>query len=393
MIREPASFLWGAATSAHQVEGNNIHNDWWQWEQKTPGAVKSGAADDHYRLFREDFALARELGHNAHRLSLEWSRLELKEGQWNEGAIDHYREVLECLRENGLASFVTLHHFTNPMWLSKRGGWENKETPRLFARYAEMVAEHLGDLIDFWVTINEPMVYVTQSYWRACWPPQRHSLRATLKVIRHMAYGHRLAYENIHRVKPQAKVGIANSVIAFSPDSERKVGDKLAAGLNDWWYNHRFFGLTKGTHDFIGLNYYFPRKLGVKIMPLRVEQMPVSGLQSDLGWPIKAEGLTHILSYMKRYRLPIYITENGLADADDSRRADFIRDHLRAIERAQEGGADVRGYLHWSLLDNFEWIEGFKPRFGLVEVNYETMARKPRPSAYVYKAIIEQARK
>jgi beta-glucosidase len=359
-------FLWGAATSAHQVEGYNIHNDWWQWEKTTPGTLRSGVACDHYHLFAADFALARELGHNAHRLSLEWSRLEVKPGEWNTAAFTHYREVLEVLRAQGLTSFVTLHHFTNPQWLATQGGWLNQRTPQLFGRYVRKVAEELGDLVDFWVTINEPVVYAHQSYQKGIWPPQQRSWLKMWRVLRRMAEAHQLAYHLIHQRFPHAPVGIAHSVIDFPP------------GLKNWAYNHWFLARTRGTHDYLGLNYYFSDR--------SPEKAPVS----DINWPIDAQGLTRILLQMRLYKLPIYITENGLADAADTRRADFIRSHIRAIEAAQAQGVDVRGYLHWSLLDNFEWEKGFTPRFGLVAVDYATQTRRPRRSAYVYRAIIEK---
>ena len=364
-------FLWGAATSAHQVEGNNTRNDWWAWERQTAGVECSGRASDHYHQFKEDFALARNLGHNAHRLSLEWSRIEPERGQWCEQALRHYREVLEGLRRQNLKSFVTLHHFTNPLWLAEAGGWERRGSVELFANYVKMVVRSLGDLVDFWVTINEPVVYALEAYWHKRWPPQKRSAPAVWRVVRHMAAAHRRAYRIIHRAWVGARVGLAKHLIAYSAKQT----------FRDYWFNHYFFTLVGKKQDFIGVNYYLADqgKIG-------------DGPKSDIGWPIYPAGLTQVLLHMKRYKLPIYVTENGLADARDSRRADFIRDHLRAVEAAQAAGVDVRGYFYWSLLDNFEWDKGFAPRFGLVEVDYKTMERKVRPSAYVYRAIIEAAR-
>lgn len=394
-------FLWGAATSAYQVEGNNIHNDWWAWEKDTPGLERSGEATDHYNRFAEDFALAKQLGHNAHRLSLEWSRLEVEPGRWSDKAIAHYREVLTTLRSEGLSSFVTLHHFTNPWWFAARGGWLSGEAPADFARYATMAAENFGDLVDFWITINEPMVYATQGYWHRRWPPGRpapdgnagsRSFFELNRVLRHLASGHELAYQAIHKALPNAKVGLAKHVIAYVPSYNATWSGKLAARCQDWWFNQRFFSLTPDTHDFIGVNYYFhQRPQSVSLFPPTLNRERWVGQISDLGWPIWAEGLSHALRGMSRYKLPLYVTENGLADASDAQRPDYIRDHLRAIERVQQEGVDVRGYLHWSLLDNFEWDYGFKPRFGLVAVDYATQQRTARHSAYVYRAIIEQA--
>ncbi len=386
------SFLWGAATSAHQVEGNNVHNDWWEWEQKTSGIEKSGQACDHYHRFKDDFLLAKGLGHNAHRLSLEWSRIEPERGEWNKGALNHYREVLEELKKQGFKTFVTLHHFTNPYWFAKKGGWTNSDSREEFMRYTKVVVESMGDLVDFWITINEPMVYATQSYWYGRWPPQKKSLFLMWRVIWNMAAAHRGAYRVIHRIHSNAQVGVAKHLVAFIPEKKRQLDDKFVMGLQDFWFNHLFYRLIREKHDFIGVNYYFAVTKKVKMLSASIRDMAWKGAVSDLGWSIRPEGLKYVLLHMKRYGLPVYVTENGLADAKDEKRADFIRDHLRAIEEAQKEGVDVRGYLHWSLLDNFEWDLGFGPRFGLVEIDYETMERKPRPSAYVYKAIIDSAK-
>ena len=384
------SFLWGAVASAHQVEGNNVHSDWWDWEQKIAGIAKSGRACDHYHRFKDDFLLAQSLGHNAHRLSLEWSRIEPERGKWNKGALNHYREVLEELKKRGLKSFVTLHHFTSPAWFMKRGGWAGSEAKEAYLRYVKTVVESVGDLVDFWITINEPMVYATQSYWYGRWPPQKKSLFLMGRVVRNMAVAHRGAYRVIHRMQPDAQVGLAKHLVAFVSEETSRLDDRVVMRLADLWFNHLFYKLIRGKHDFIGVNYYFT--VTKQVRGLSVKDKEWKGAASDLKWPIRPEGLKYVLLHMKRYGLPIYVTENGLADADDNKRADFIRDHLRMIEEAQKEGADVRGYLHWSFMDNFEWDLGFKPRFGLVEIDYETMERKVRPSAYVYKAIIDSAK-
>lgn len=386
------SFLWGAATSAHQIEGNNVHSDWWEWEKLRTGITKSGMASDGWHRWREDLALAKSLGHTAYRFSVEWSRIEPQPGQFNRDVIRHYRTVLEELRRLGMKSFVTLHHFTNPAWLARDGGWAASRTPEYFGRYVAYVAQHLGELVDFWIPINEPTVYASQSYLHGNWPPQEKSWVRSWWVLRQLAYGHKLAYRTIHRYFPSACVGAAHNLMAFLPVSD-SMFDRFAADMSNRRYNHTFFHLTGNTHDFIGVNYYRPVFLRATLWPLKIREIKKEGMYSDMGWMVYPEGLTNVLLEMKQYKLPVYITENGLADAEDSRRAEFIRSHLRAVEEAQRLGVDVRGYLHWSLLDNFEWDKGFGPRFGLVEVDYATQQRIPRPSAYVYKAIIEQARK
>lgn len=389
---QQGQFLFGASTSAHQVEGGNRNNDWWEWEQKRPFHLRSMRASDSWNRYAEDFALAQKIGHNAHRLSIEWSRIEPQEGKFNYATIQHYRTMLEDLHARGIRTFVTLHHFTSPLWLTRKGGWESSRTPEMFRRYTKYVAQHLGDLVDFWITINEPVVYASQSYAKGIWPPQKKSVWSMLRVMRTMARAHRLAYRALHQVHPHARVGFAKHLIAYIPEQSMRVGDRIVSFVNDWFFNHLFFFLISYTQDFIGVNYYFTSKLRVRLFPPSIVSVPLAGPISDLGWSLSPSGLTHVLLHMKKYKKPIYITENGLADASDTRRADFIRSHIRAIEEAQKEGCDVRGYLHWSLIDNFEWAEGFTPRFGLIAVDYETMERTIRPSAYVYKAIIEQSK-
>ncbi len=384
-------FLYGAATSAHQVEGNNVHNDWWAWEQRHPEVENSGRAADHYRLFKEDFKLAKSFKHNAHRLSLEWSRIEPESGKFDKAALAHYREVLTELKRLDMKVLVTLHHFTNPQWLAVRGGWLNGQTPERFVKYAGMVSDYLGDLVDYWITINEPMVYAAQSYWRGEWPPQKRNLWLMNRVIKQMARGHKHAYRMLKKKRPEVAVGIAKHVVSYVPEEPDELDDRLLASLENWWFNHRWFQLTGKSNDFIGVNYYFERTVKASLWPPLAKQVPWHGAKSELDWPIRPKGLTRALKEMWRYKLPLYVTENGLADQDDNQRPDFIRDHLRAVERAQAEGVKVQGYFHWSLLDNFEWAEGYKARFGLVAVDYQTMKRRPRLSARVYQAIIEQA--
>jgi beta-glucosidase len=413
-IEFPKGFLWGAATAAHQVEGGNRNNDWWEWEHrggKIADGTTSEIACDQYNRYEEDFDLIRELGHNAHRLSLEWSRIEPEKGVFSSEALAHYRRVLEALREREIEPLLTLHHFTNPLWLSQMGGWENPEVVEYFTRYAKVVASELGSLVRFWNTINEPAVYAYQGYVDGIWPPGSKSLRSAAIVMTNMLRAHALAYHIIHETSPGrgCSVGIAKHIRLFDPLRPRHVCDRALARLSDFIINWRFLDavdtgrlawplgmgqkvqLLAATHDFIGLNYYTREMIRFNLLKphtLFMQNLTRPGsATNDLGWELYPEGLYRVLMRLKRYGKPIYITENGCAAADDSLRRAYLRDHLVQIHRAISEGADVRGYFHWSLLDNFEWAEGLAPRFGLVAVDYETQKRSARPSAQVYAQI------
>jgi len=398
-IKFPENFLWGAATSAYQVEGDNCYADWWFWEQQRAQKKKdrgewteqqaqnylSGRATDHYHLFKDDFAWAQKLNHNVHRLSIEWSRIEPRPGEWKEEEINHYREVLEELKEREIKTMVTLWHFTLPQWLAGQGGWENKKCLDHFLEFTEKIVKELGELIDFWLPLNEPIIYIAQTYLSGQWPPEKkNQFFSAGRVLNHLIRAHKNSYRLIHLYYPQTKVGLAKNNIYFAPARKNNSVDRLMVRLANYFWNYLFLNRIKNYQDFIGLNYYFHNRL--RGFQCRNKNKQVS----DLGWEIYPEGIYHVLLQLKRYRRPIYITENGLADGQDDKRARFIIDHLVFIHQAMEQGADVRGYLHWSLLDNFEWAYGFQPRFGLIEIDYQTMAREPRPSAYFYAMICAQ---
>jgi beta-glucosidase len=367
----PKGFLWGSATSAYQVEGGNNNSDWEHWR------VKAGRACDHYHRFEEDFDIAKSLNQNAHRLSIEWARVEPEKEEFDGKEIEHYREVLQALQRRKIKPLVTLHHFTNPLWMADQGGWENPGAVGHFKSYVRYVVTQLADLCDFWITINEPWVYLSEGYLHRRWPPERRDPLAAYKVGKNMLLAHRMAYLIIHEIQPKAAVGIAYSMghLRFPWDAK----------LNLAFWSERSFLKWAEVQDFIGINYYrsvTPAVFGA----FGLDELP----RTDVGWEIYPEGLYRILVELKDRDLPIYITENGIADAKDELRANFIVDHLVSIWRALQEGVDVRGYFYWSLLDNFEWARGFEPRFGLVEINYETVAREIRPSAQVYSRIAKR---
>ncbi|PJE73069.1 MAG: glycoside hydrolase family 1 protein [Candidatus Tagabacteria bacterium CG10_big_fil_rev_8_21_14_0_10_40_13] len=396
--RFPKDFLWGAATSSYQVEGNN-YNDWVEWEHANsarlaaeaakrhanahmripeyilnnypnplqPENYISGRVCDHYNRFKEDFDIAKQIGHNAHRFSIEWSRVEPEEGKFDEKEIEHYQQVIAALCERGLEPFVTLWHWTVPIWFRDKGGWLNKDAPKYFERYVTIISRSLNYRhIKFWITINEPNVFASNSFLKGVWPPRYKNIFKYFKVLKNLAKAHKKSYEIIKKENPTAQVGISKNNIYFEN-----------IPFADYFWNKYFLNKIKSQQDFIGLNYYFHSRL----FGNRNEDV------TDMGWEIYPEGIYYVLRGLKKYNLPIYVTENGLADIKDEKRGKFIKDHLKWIHKVISESVDVRGYLYWSLLDNFEWDKGFWPRFGLVEIDYETLERKIRPSAYEYAKI------
>ncbi len=364
-LRFPENFYWGTATSAYQIEGG-IKNDW----SEAGGKYNAGICCDHYNRFEEDFDLAKAMNNNAHRFSIEWARIEPEENRFDQKEIEHYRKVILALKQRGLEPFVTLYHWTLPVWFAERGGWLNKDAPKYFERFVEKIVREYKDLVKFWVTLNEPMVYASHCFLCGRQLPFKRSLYKANKVIKNLIRAHKRSYKIIHKTSYYSHVGIAKHNNYFRGLSEI---------IGRHW-NHRFLRAIKDYQDFIGLNFYHSYSSFGR-------ELTVSGIRTDLGWGIYPEGIYYTLKDLKKYRRPIYITENGLADAKDEKRAKFIIDHLKWVHRAISEGVDVRGYFHWSLMDNFEWDNGFKPRFGLIEIDHKTLGRIPRPSSKVYAEI------
>ena len=378
-MRFPDGFLWGAATAAHQIEGNNVHSDWWRAEQAGLLPHCSGPACDSWNRWPDDVRLLTELGLNAYRLSVEWARVEPEPGQFDQTAIDSYRRQLETLKHAGIEPMVTLHHFTSPRWLADRGGWSNPDSVPRFLDYADRVVRATADVVRWWITFNEPSILSFKAYIEGSWPPfQPWNLRGYVRLLRHAARAHRLGRRLLRSQRPDALVSMAFAMWPLQPVRRWSPIDQLMARLGDWFWQGRILSRSASALDWIGVNYYSRTFVGWP-WPARP---PGSGERTDFGWEIYPEGLYAVLRRMGRYGKPVVITENGIADADDRRRAAYIVEHLREVHRAIADGVDVRGYMHWTLLDNFEWAEGFSQRFGLA-----TREREPRPSARVYAAI------
>lgn len=410
ILRFPPDFRWGAATAAHQVEGQ-LTNDWSQWE-RLPGKVTDGS--DSSRTcqwwsgrYLEDFDLAQWMGQNALRLSIEWSRIEPEEGEWDSTAIARYREMFGALRERGIEPMVTLFHFTSPLWLASRGGWENQATVRYFERFATKAVEAFGDLVHVWCTINEPNVYATYSYLLGIWPPQKGSFLRTIRVLRHQLLAHAFAYRAIHHLQPGARVGLAQHLRVFDPFQPDSALDRWAAALQDRMFNQLVLGFPSegvlsfplgcntqvpeavDSQDYIGLNYYSRDMVTFDIKQpglLFTRRFPTPGAEFSMeGWgEIYPEGLYRLLKQLESYGKPIYVTETGVPDNDDSKRPRFLLTHLAAVHRALREGVPVKGFYFWSLVDNFEWAEGFSARFGLIGLDLATGQRTVKRSAKLY---------
>ncbi len=387
----PKGFLWGAGTSAYQVEGNNVTADWWDWEQKhQPPSLRSGIACDQYNRYEADFDLAKSLNHNAHRLSIEWSRIEPREGEFNPAEIEHYKKVLKALKKRGLKVMLTLWHFTLPLWVAQKGGWENGNTVSYFERFVRRVVPEIAPMVDFWITINEPGVYIYETFISREWPNAKKSLFGQLKTLLNLASAHKKVYKFLHENYPLKPTGLSNNILSFEPYHKHSLIEQLAVSLNDIFINHLFYFLTRKCHDFLGINYYFHSRLSYHgLTPLGINMSKETHDVSDLGWEIYPEGIFDVLTDLSD-GLPIYITECGIASTNDDRRNRFLITYLQEVYRAIQSGVNVRGFFYWSLIDNFEWQRGFDPRFGLVEVNYTTQERHPRASALVYTDIIQR---
>jgi beta-glucosidase len=414
----PTGFRWGVATSSHQYEGGNTNNSWYGWEHA--GRIKSGEtaglACDWWNAAERDFDLAAELGLNALRLSLEWSRIEPRPGEWNDAAIARYRAMLSALRERGIEPMVTLHHFSNPLWFEKRGAFLAPDSPWTLARYASFAVEHLADLCDLWCTVNEPNVYAIVGYVLGDFPPGRKgAFAASVRVQANLARAHAAIYHAIHQIQSAARVGWAQNFNTFEPARPGFAPDRWIAAVQDTAFNDFFpravltggsgfpFSLfagdlsaVRGTCDYVGINVYY-RDL-VRFDLRRVSELfgrrevapgaprgdpPVTGSWGE----VYPAAILHMAERVAPLGKPIYVTENGVSDRADRLRPWQIALAVKSLHDALARGLDVRGYYHWSLVDNFEWAEGWTTRFGLAALDVETQQRTLRPSGRLYGAI------
>jgi beta-glucosidase len=409
----PKGFLWGTATAAHQVEGNNKNNQWWAWELELGRIAqnhKSGLACDWWGgRWREDFDRAAETSQNAHRLSIEWSRIQPLPDRWDEDALDRYRDLLRGLRERGLLPMVTLHHFSNPLWLEETGAWENPETPALFEKFVRKTVDALQEYVSWWCTVNEPNVYAALAYQMGVFPPGKKDARAYLRVMENMLRGHARAYAAIHEIQPTAQVGLALQYRSLRPQKSWLPLDGWVTGFQA----HHFNELTprvlvngkvttglgvlnipeaKGTQDYLGINYY--TRDYVSFSPFQVGDLFAKrafrkeAVLSDTKFIAnEPEGFYEALQWASRFGVPVMVTENGVEDATDRLRPRYLVEHIHQMWQAINHNLPVKGYFHWTLVDNFEWERGWTQRFGLWELDVETQTRRKRPSADLYAEI------
>ena len=418
----PADFAWGVATSAHQVEGQNFNNQWHAWECN--GRIKSrdrvGLACDWWRNAEQDFDRARSLGINALRLSVEWSRIEPSPGQWDKAALARYREILKALHDRGIRPFVTLHHFTNPLWFEAKGAFLAPESVAIFQRFTQRVMSSLGELCSDWTTFNEPNVYSALGYFLGEFPPgKKGSFIQAARVTANLCRAHAAAYRTIHSLQANANVGWAQHFVAFKPARPESAIDRWICDFIDRRFNNNFaetiqsgrspfplnrFGggsleRVKDTCDYIGINYYSrlragfaPRSPKTAFFQLTV---PPHKPQGDHGIEIPygeayPDGLRHAVERFAPLKKPIYILENGVPDRDDRIRPWVLQSSIDQVRSLLADGVDIHGYFHWTLTDNFEWNEGWHLRFGLIELDPNTQARRLRPSAQVYSELIQR---
>ena len=411
-IEFPKKFLWGASVSAHQVEGG-LHNQWTVWELENAKALSvqaeyhyndleswpqakqlaklsanyvSGRATDHFRRFETDFDLAKQLRLTAFRFSIEWSRVEPEEGMWNAEAIDYYKQYVAALRGRGLEPVMTLFHFTLPVWFAQQGGFEKRSNIHYFVRFAEKIVSELGGSVRYILTINEPEVYAFESYEKGHWPPAHLSFWQALKVYRNLAVAHNRVYTTLHELRRTYKISYAKHSIYMYPGDDAWL-TRMSAGLGQWLFDDYWIRKTIKKADFLGITWHTSQRVyGYRVH--NPEQR-----MSDLGTSMDPGDIEHSLARLyQKYKKPLLITGNGVADGEDSFRKWWLSETVMAMQRAIRSGVPVIGYIYQSLTDGFEWDKGRWPRFGLYKIDYRTLERTPRASAVWFGKLLKKLR-
>jgi beta-glucosidase len=373
----PDGFLWGTATAAHQIEGGNWNNDWWQWEH-TPGSgcvEPSGDACDSWNRWAVDVALLAELGFDNYRFSIEWSRIEPEEGEWSTAALDHYRRIGEALLDAGIDPVVTFHHFTTPRWLAAQGGWTELSTAERFGSFCERAAAALAPVLKRACTINEPNIVSTMGHMAGVFPPGLRDRELRRKVNGVFVAAHRAAVDAIRSAAPGVPVGLTLSMSDYQAlDGGESKRDQIRQRMED-----EFLEATGGD-DFVGVQTYSRTRVGPKGAIGGEEGVPVLPMGYEY-YPQSLEGTLRRAWEVTKGETPLLVTENGIGTEDDGQRISYVQAALEGVQRCIADGLDVRGYTYWSLLDNFEWAFGYGPKFGLVSVDRTSFARTPKESA------------
>lgn len=404
-LQFPESLHLGVASAATQIEGGDQNNSWYEWFQK--GHIKDGSdpsiANMHYERYQEDAQIMHDMGIRHYRLGIEWARLEPEPGVFDEAAFAHYRDELLLLKQLGIAPLLTLHHFTNPLWFERMGAFESPESVSIFLRFVRKTVEVLGDLVSEYITINEPNVYASFGWFLGDWPPGKKRFGATLRVMNRLCESHIKAYGLIHRIRREkgyqdTKVSYAHHMRVFVPKNSRSLWHRASTALmqrlfqncysnafltgRPYWPLHRVRGEGNGPFcDFHAVNYY-SRSAVSGLNEGYLSPVPIN----DLGWEIYPAGIAQCAKELYALaKLPVYITENGTCDNEDNFRSRYIYEHIRAL---CESGLPMERYYHWCFTDNFEWLEGFSARFGLVHVDYSTQKRTVKRSGEFFSKMI-----
>ncbi len=408
----PKHFLWGTSTAAHQVEGG-LENDWSRWELENaanlaqtakkrldwvpvwedikdqatdPNNYVSGEGVGHFKKYREDFDIIKELHCNAFRFGIEWSRLEPEEGVWDEAAVKHYKTYIAELKRRGIVPMLNIWHWTMPTWFVDKGGFEKASNKKYFERFVQKIADEFAHNVTHIITLNEPNVYASFGYLTGEWTPNKKSPITFMRVYWNLTRAHRGAYAILKAKKSTLQIGVAAQLANIEPKRPHNIIDTVATWWMRYFWNWWFLNRIKNHQDFLGFNYYFTDYY--KGFKRANPELPLN----DLGWYMEPGGLYPLLLRVwEHYKKPIIITENGLADHNDEHRTWWIEETVLAMEKAISEGVDLRGYFHWSLLDNFEWAYGWWPKFGLVEVDRKNgMKRTIRSSARRYAEIVKE---
>ena len=415
-VRFPKDFYWGTATAAHQIEGNNENTNWGEWEKDSSHIKDKSTAKiavDGWNRMKDDIKLMKDLGINSYRFSLAWNKIEPEKGKINEDALKHYDDLINELKANGIEPMITLHHFTHPQWFEQLGAFEKEENILHFVEFSKLVFARYKDRVKLWVTLNEPNVFVTSGYFNTVFPPGKSAPKLAAEVLKNMLKAHTEIYQELKKIDNSAQIGVATSIFQFEPARRWHLGDWAIARISSNTFNEGVLGFFRtgtmkfyvpfeadvtytdsnapNTLDFIGINYYSHYayqfdsdfKKAVQSLPVADEEM------TDMPYTIYTEGIYRAIKDVSNLKKPIIITENGIADAKDDRRAKYIKQSLYAVSKAIKDGYDVRGYFYWSLMDNFEWAEGYTQKFGLYAVDLQTQERKLREGSKAFAEIIK----